>query len=258
MDPSPDIRKRLRNKARKLNKKRKKKKQRRGSSSSGSLEKRSRSSTSDGSLDAGVQEGELFGETSVVRKIANKYPGVLGASWLREVQDHLMTSQGQLWSQVEGPLPPLAVQYFRQVVSAKMSGVMAREYQTLAFMLDLAVQGRVAELCDTAVQRLKSLSSTQSGIHYSISQRLELLPHDRAVPASLQETQAAARAAEQEDRVLHRASKSLRPWGSTYHQESGKGGKGKDGKGKKGKFREGKKGDEAKGNNQGNKKGGTA
>lgn len=166
-----------------------------------------------------------------------------------------MTAQGQLWNQVDGPVPPLAVQYFRQVVAPKMSGAMSREYQTLAFMVDLAVQGRVADLCDVAVQRMKSLSSTQSGIHYGISQRMELLPQDRAVPASLQETQAAARAAEQEDRVLHRASRVYRPCGSWGTQETNKGGKGKEGKGKKGKGKEGKKGDDSKGNNQDAKKG---
>eukprot|EP00438_Fugacium_kawagutii_P019800 Skav234937 [mRNA] locus=scaffold2677:152512:155029:- [translate_table: standard] len=256
MDPCPQVRQKLRKKARRLNKKEKKKKQRKGSSSSGSSTKKSQeSSSSEGSLGEGDRPGELFGETMLVRKIATKYPGVLCASWLRETQDNLMTSQGQLWSQVDGAVPPLAMQYYRQVVSSRMTGAMGREYQSLAFLLDLAVQGRLAEACDVAVQRMKSLSSTQSGVHYSISQRLELLPHDRAIPASLQETQAAARAAEQEDKVLHRASKPYRPWGAQGYQEPNKGGKGKDGKGKKGKNKDGKKGEEGKGGNPENKKG---
>lgn len=116
-------------------------------------------------------------------------------------------------------------------------------------MMDLALQGRIAEMCDVAVQRMKSLSSTQSGVHYAISQRMELLPHDRAIPASLQETQAAARAVEREDKVLQKASKTLKTWGSPQGgAEASKGGKGKDGKGKKGKYKEGKKSEEGKGN----------
>lgn len=248
MDPNPSVRRRFRNKARRLNKKKKKKKQKKDRSSSGSSTGGTRdSSTTEGSLEEGAQPAELFGETSLARKIANKYPGVLCASWVREIQDHLMTAQGQLWSHIDGALPPLAMQNYRQVVSQRMSGAMGREYQTLSFLLDLAVQGRMAELCDVVVQRLKSLSSTQSGVHFTISQRMELLPVDRAIPASLQETQAAARAAEQEDRVLHRASKQYKPWGTPNMTEAGRGGKGKDGKGKKGKFKEGKKPEEGKG-----------
>eukprot|EP00438_Fugacium_kawagutii_P036603 Skav217813 [mRNA] locus=scaffold889:84557:88259:+ [translate_table: standard] len=248
LDPDPIVRKRFRNKARKMNKKRKKKKQKKGDSYSGSSSKGSRDSrSSEESQEEGAQPAELFGETSLVRKIGNKYPGVLTASWLRESQDHLMTSQGQLWSHVEGPVPPLGVQYFRQAVAPRMTGAMGREYQSLAYMLDLSVQGRVAEACDVMVQRMKSLSSTQSGIHYSISQRLELLPVDRAIPASLQETQAAARAAEMEDRVMHRASRVYRPWGSNAPQDPGRGGKGKEGKGKKGKTKKGEKSEEGKG-----------
>lgn len=132
---------------------------------------------------------------------------------------------------------------------------MAREYYSIAYMLDLAIQGRIAEMCDVGVQRMKSLSSTQSGVHYAVSQRLELLPHDRTVPASLQETQAAAKAAEMEDKVLQRASRPSRPWGSPSNQDTWKGGKGRDGKGKKGKQKDGKKGEDTKGGSQENKKG---
>lgn len=248
MDPDPTVRRRFRKKAQRMQKRKKKIKKKKGSSLSGSTSEESGASSSSGHSTQEVgQPSELFGETSVVRKIGTKYPGVLTAAWVRESQDVLMTSQGQMWHQVEGPLPPVSVQFFRQMVAPRMGGAMAREYFTLAYMLDLAMQGRVAELCDVGVQRLKSLSSTQSGVHYSVSQRLELLPYDRTVPASLQETQAAAKAAEQEDRVLQRASKSLRPWGTQSGQESWKGGKGKEGKGKKGKSKESRKGDEQKG-----------
>lgn len=131
--------------------KKKKSKKKKESSLTGSSSKGSRDNTSseDSTQEAG-QSAELFGETLLARKIGAKFPGVLSASWIQECQDLLMTSQGQMWSQVESVLPPLAVQYYRQVVSPRMGGAMGREYYSLAYMMDLALQGRIAETCDVA------------------------------------------------------------------------------------------------------------
>lgn len=129
-----------------------------------------------------------------------------------------------------------------------MTGPMNREYHSWAYCLDLILQGRIAEGADLITQRLKSLSSTQSGIHYSISQKMELLPQERSNPASLEETQEAAKSARQEELVYSKASRAPRLWGTPSSGEAAKGGKGKDGKGKKGKHREGKGKDEGKGN----------
>lgn len=185
-----------------------------------------------------------------MKKLAKQTFGVLTATWLRECQDYLMTAQGQMWSAQVGEVPPIAVHYYRTQVAPKMSGPMSREFHSWAFCLDLLLQGRTAEGADLITQRLKSLSSTHSGVHYSISQKLELLPQERSNPASLEETQEAAKAARQEELVYSKASRAPKPWGTSQGSEQSKGGKGKDGKGKKGKYRDGKGKDEGKANQQ--------
>lgn len=158
-----------------------------------------------------------------------------------------MNAQGQTWSQHVAELPPVGVHYYRSHVAHRMTGPMAREFLSLVYTLDLMVQGRIAQSADVITQRLKSLLSSNSGIHYSVSQRMELLPQDRAVPASLEETQEAARAVRQEELVMNRASKGGRTWGSPGASENSKGGKGKDGKGKKGRGKDHKGKDDSKG-----------
>lgn len=249
MDPQPSKRKSYRKSARKLAKAQKKKKKKKarltsssgsGSSSAGSPSKAGGSESGDSGL-----EENLFGENSLVRLLSKRYPGVLTADWIRETQEYLMNAQGQMWSSHISELPPVGVHYFRSHVAHKMSGPMAREFLSLVYTLDLMVQGHMALAADVVTQRLKSLLSTNSGIHFSVSQRLELLPHDRQVPASLEETQEAAKAAKAEEQVMARASKGGRPWGSNA-SENPKGGKGREGKGKKGKSKDHKGRDEGK------------
>ena len=254
LDPDPEYRKRLVRRARKIadgkKKKKKKKKKEGGSGSAGSGSQSGEASDSSSTHEEGrgVSREELFGATSTAKKISQQYPGVLGAAWLQEAQDYLMDNQGQVWSQKEGEVPPLAVNYFRNVLQGRMTGPMAREYATIAYMVDLMIQGRVAESVDLGVQRLKSLMSSNAGIHFTVSQKLELLPPDRTQAASLEETQEAAKAAREEEKILSRASQNPR-WKTQGPAEQNKGGKGKDGKGKKGKGKDGK----SKDPNQNNK-----
>lgn len=251
LDPRPSTRKKWKKKAKSISKKHKKKKKKGGSKSSSS---RSTSRKSSEESEGVHRDGDKSMETSMVKKMAKRTPGVLTAAWVRECQDYLMTSQGQMWSIQVGEVPPLAVQYFRTQVAPRMSGPMAREYHSWAYCLDLLLQGRIAEGADLITQRLKSLSSTNSGIHYQVSQKLELLPQEKANPASLEETQEAAKSARQEEMVYAKASKAPRQWGANQGGEPPRGGKGKEGKGKKGKGRDGKSRDEGKGAHQDGKK----
>ena len=262
LDPSQEVRKRFIKRARKLvqgkkyKKKSKKRKSRKNSSSPGETDSQASktSSSSSSQEDKGIDQEDLFGGASSVRKVSQEYPGVLTASWIRECQRFLLDSQGQVWTKREGSVPPLAVQFFRNQMHGKMSPPMAREYVTIAFMIDLMLQGRIPESADIGVQRLKSLLSTHSGVHYSIAQKLEIIPADKTNPASLEETQEAARLAREESRVLSRASKPP-SWSTSYGGEPFKGGKGKDGKGKKGKSKEGKGKDSEKGSQGDQKRG---
>ena len=195
---------------------------------------------------------ELFGSSSTAKRVAQEFPGVLTSSWIRECQDYLMNAQGQLWSQQETEVQPLAVQFFRQQAQLKLTGAMAREYLSIAVMIDLGLQGRIAELTDVGTQRLKSLLATASGVHFSIAQKMEVVPLDRTAPASLLETREATRAHLDEERALQRASK--RPQWHGSPSETPKGGKGKDGKGKKGKGKDGKGKEQDRGAGQEQKK----
>ena len=234
LDPDPEVRTRFMRKGRKAaEKKKKKKKKDKGGSSSSSG--RSKVSSCSGSGEEAEMDTEtLFGEQSAAKKISKRAPGVLAAAWLKEAQDYLLTSQGMVWSTHQQEVQPLAVQYFRSQMSGVLKGPVAREYHTLVYAVDLALQGRAAEMMDLLIQRLKSLSSTQSGVHYSISQKMELLPVDKNLPAALEETQAAAEAWKKEERV-YKAAKGGGSWTGSQGSEQPKG-KGKNDKGgKKGK-----------------------
>ena len=260
LDPDPATRRVFLRRAKRLvdgkkKKKKKKRKKKGGEGSSSDSESGSKGSSLSSSFSAGargLEMEELFGSSSTAKRVAQEFPGVLTSSWIRECQDYLMNAQGQLWSQQETEVQPLAVQFFRQQAQLKLSGAMAREYLSIAVMIDLGLQGRIAELTDVGTQRLKSLLATASGVHFSIAQKMKVVPLDRTAPASLLETREATRAHQDEERALQRASK--RPQWHGSPSETPKGGKGKDGKGKKGKGKDGKGKEQDRGAGQEQKK----
>ena len=260
LDPDPATRRVFLRRAKRLvdgkkKKKKKKRKKKGGEGSSSDSESGSKGSSLSSSFSAGargLEMEELFGSSSTAKRVAQEFPGVLTSSWIRECQDYLMNAQGQLWSQQETEVQPLAVQFFRQQAQLKLTGAMAREYLSIAVMIDLGLQGRIAELTDVGTQRLKSLLATASGVHFSIAQKMEVVPLDRTAPASLLETREATRAHLDEERALQRASE--RPQWHGSPSETPKGGKGKDGKGKKGKGKDGKGKEQDRGAGQEQKK----
>lgn len=235
LDPSPEERRRLRRKVRSALKKSKKKS---SQSSSGSSTRRSESLSNEG----------LFPESRKVRSAAKKVPGALAAQALEEMRENLLTSSGQVWAQdFGGAVPPLTLHYFRAVLKAKMSGGLAREGLTLSYLIDLALQGRVAEALDVGLQRLKSLELTASGGDYRISQRLELAPLDTEAVASNLERREALQEAREELKLKAQSGKGSDWWRS----ETWKGSSKSDGKGKKGEGKE-----KGKGGDRWEKKGG--
>ena len=129
---------------------------------------------------------------------------------------------------------------------------MSREYLSVASALDLILQARVAESADLLSQRLKSLESMGNGVHYSIAQRMELLPSERGMIASAAETHEAARRAREEEKVMQKAARGgfRSAEGGTDSGSYGIGlgkGKGKRGKGDKGVKGQEQKGDPKKG-----------
>ncbi len=222
LDPSLDVRRKIKKKVRKAVKKKKKK----DSSAS--------TSTSSSGSQSFSMEG-IFPETRRVRSVAKKAPGALASQSVEEMRDQLVTSSGQMWSQdVGGPVPPLVLHYFRSVMKSRMSGGMAREALTLAYVTDLGLQGRIAEALDVTLQRLKSLEMTSGGSDYRVSQRIELVPPEmEGVATNLQKREAILEAKEDE-RLRYQSGKG----GDWYRSDSwknhekgwGKQAKGKDGK----------------------------
>lgn len=100
---------------------------------------------------------------------------------------------GTGWESEDGQLPPLLSLYNRTYRSSRLSGGVAREFTTLAFIGDLLLQGRIAEGMDALTQRLKSLELTANGTSWATSQKLELVPPAEPSMGTRQEYQVAQR-----------------------------------------------------------------
>ena len=216
LDPDIEIRKIMLKKAKKIAKSKKRK-----STSSGS-------DTSSGeSQDSGE---DLFQEEVRIRAIADRVPGVLAASALKEMQGRLLSHTGQIWEQDPSKLTPLLTAHFRQHLQGKMSAAMGREVRTLCFASDLLLLARPAAALDCLIQRIKALEMQATGTHFNVSQRLELLPRDEEMLAGRMETKEAAREAREEFRIRSGTQRT------NFEVKGGKGDvKGGKGKGTKGK-----------------------
>ncbi|CAL1147167.1 unnamed protein product [Cladocopium goreaui] len=191
LDPSPTVRKRIKKKARRIAKK-KGAKGRSDSSTSGSTS---------GSQGSEVEGGRLFGEEVRVKSLWKAHPGALTLNSLEYIQNMVVTQAGQMWSIDTSSLPPLFSQFWRMILSGKATGAMAREMQTLCFIQDLILQGKIASAADVITQRLKGLEQVAAGSHYSITQRQELVPVDNTVMTTPTEALEASRLHREEARA---------------------------------------------------------
>ena len=223
LDPQPSVRRKIKKKA----KRSAKRKSRRSSSSTSST---SRMSSASGEM--AEDSGHLFGEEVKMKTLAKKYPGALTLSTLEQIQTAVVSQTGQPWELSRESLPPIFSQFWRQMLSPKMSGPMSREAQTLCYLQDLLLQGRIAATCDTITQRLKGLEQVAGGSHYQVAQRQELVPIDSSQMTSPMESLEASRLQREEAKARAAAA---RPWarGSDWERraEEPKGkAKGKDAK----------------------------
>lgn len=234
-DPNPKVRRRCRKRAARIARKKAK-------NSSGESTGSSSGSTSSLSGDRA-----LFGSTNRVHTIGRKLPGVLLTAALEEASDALVTQEGGIYDVQGGTLPPLFSRYFKQNLATRMSPAMRREAQTLAYMLDLGLRGRIAECLDVGAQRLKSLEMMMGGVHYTVAQQTELLPKEETSMSSVPEFTEAARRAREDGRARLEAS---RPYG-TRGAAGGKSEEWVKGGGKKGQPKgKGGKSDQKKGDNE--------
>jgi hypothetical protein len=236
MDPSEKVR----NKVIKLAKKYVRKKGKRSSSGSGSSSESSRMALLE-------DEGDtVFQQAARVRGIADSYPGVLSFQALSQMRSNLMQGLGE--EDHTSSTRPVAVQYYRQVLQKKCSGGVARELLSLCATADFLVKGRVTQALDLVFQRIKSAESTLNGTHWTVSQKLELLPAEQATLTGVPEMKEAQKIAFEESKTRWMASlpegrPSNGPKGSGKGKQSGKEGFRKGSDARKGGKAQGQKGD---------------
>ena len=83
---------------------------------------------------------------------------------------------------------------------------MQRELLTLSHALDQVLRGQPAGAADTLTQRIKSVEQILLGSHWSVAQRLEVLPQDSASITALPEAREAQREVYSEARLRWLAS----------------------------------------------------
>lgn len=186
--------------------------------------------------DGGVEN--FFLQATKAKSLAETHPGALTSQTLGQMKASLLQEAG-LESQRRG-VEPVALQYFRSVLSRKGTGPMIRELYTLSACIDALLRGRPCHALDIMSQRVKSLESTLGGVHWSVSQRLEILGQDAQGLAASQEVREAQRDAYSDQKLRYlaaqpegRAGKSTdKGKGKTYQGREGgkKGGKGAAGK----------------------------
>jgi hypothetical protein len=166
LDPKERVRARVFRNARKHLKRKGKK------SSSSSTSGTSRGTESDEVLD--MSEETVFQAASKVRLVAEGFPGALAGQALAQMRRALLSEIGQ--DDRPGMVKGVALAYYRQVLQGRANGPAQRELLTIATAIDGLISGKVASTVDLLVQRLKSSESTLSGNHWTVSQRLEVLP----------------------------------------------------------------------------------
>lgn len=180
LDPRDKIRNRVVRRARKHLRRRS---ERSSSSDSGSESKRSSSE------DGETAEESIFETASKVRVIAEHFPGALTAQAMSQMRSTLLQEVGL--EDRPNTLHPVAVAYLRQNLQKRASGPTLRELLTLSHYLDSLVRGKVASATDVITQRIKSIEQSLSGSHWSVSQRLEVLPPDSVMLTAVPEAAAA-------------------------------------------------------------------
>lgn len=213
LDPLEKIRNRVAKMARRYVKKKGRKSTSSSASSSSSL-KGGRS---------GEEGDTIFTQAARVRGIAEAYPGVLANQALGQMRSNLLQSWGE--EERTAGVPAIAVQYFRQVLQKKATGAVARELLTLCATADLLIKAKPSQALDLVLQRLKSAEATLGGSHWSVSQKLELLPPEQSSLTDAAEMKEAQKVAMEESKTRWMASQ---PDGRVQSSQKG-GGKGKPG-----------------------------
>ncbi|CAK8987344.1 Uncharacterized protein SCF082_LOCUS930 [Durusdinium trenchii] len=239
LDPKAEVRRKVKRRARKVARRSRNKK--RGSTSSGSG-----TSSSSSQESCEMDDKDLFEPATPTQRVWKQCPGALTMSMIAEAKEALLTQMGTVGEPLEGAVPAIANQYVRQVLMPTMSGPVARESHHWGLLLDLLLTGQVAAAADLGAQRLKALEGHSKGMKPELLRQLELVAQERPSLSSTTEIMKAGRQANEEQKVLQKASfRESQEKGkgqcTDWRDRQAKGDKGgKQEKGKKGKA-EGKK-----------------
>ena len=235
LDPKPEIRRKVKRRARKVARRSRNKK--RGSSTSDT-----ESSSSSSRESAGVEDKDLFEPATPTQRVWKLCPGALTMAMIAEAKEALLTPMGTASEPMEGAVPALVTQYVRQILMpAMMSGPVARESHHCGLLLDLLLSGQVAGAADLAAQRLKALEGHSKGMKPELLRQLELVAQEKPSLTSTTEIMKAGRQANEEVKVLQKASTrdtsekgkgQWKDWREKFDrgEKSGKGDKGRKGK----------------------------
>lgn len=233
LDPRPSVRSKIAKKARKFLAKKGRKEDESSGSSSGSEE----------SGNEEALEQSIFTQAGKVRTAAEQFPGSLSCQTLNQMRMNLLESIGI--DDKKSAMPAVAVQYYRQVLQKKANGPAARELLTIAVAMDMLLKSRPSHAMDVLSQRFKAIESGMSGAHWTVTQRLELIPQDALTLTGVTEMKEARR--EQYDESKLRWQASL-PDGRGMGGQRGNKGKG-GGKEDTGKGKDSRKGNKWQGGN---------
>ncbi|CAK9000910.1 unnamed protein product, partial [Durusdinium trenchii] len=167
--------------------------------------------SAEGSSSSG-DEAHLFEETRKIRKAAMKGPGALSAHTIASMSRALLTHQGLPIEIQDGPVPCVALQYHKQVLSQKLSPPLCRESLNLCAATDAILSGQVALGVDILLQRLKSVESLGGGQSWAASQKLELTPQEGVQLAGVEESKTANKELREE---LKNRQATQRTWGKS-------------------------------------------
>ena len=162
--------------------------------------RRRRSSSSSSGEDSGSAERSerLFrgGDSRDLSVVAAAHPGKLYEMGLKEILKYL--GQRESPSAEEALIDPVFRRYFITIFQAqhpqeKIGIQKTREIHTLCLALDCLAQGRLAEVADLLMQRLKALELAVKDGNWALASQLELLPRNEAGLVSQAEHQRAAK-----------------------------------------------------------------
>eukprot|EP00435_Cladocopium_sp_Y103_P043589 s2515_g12.t1 len=216
LDEVERVRKRVLKRARKyVSKKRSRK------SSSSSSEGSTSTSTTEENLEG--MEG-IFLEDSRARLIAERFPGALSYETLGSMRRSLLTSAGEEADSMG--VRPVAIHYYRQILSKRTTGAQSRELLNLATAVDFLLRGRVCHALDVLTQRMKAQESVAQGAHWGVAQRMEIPISEHASLAAPSELSRAQKENYEDSRTRWLAQSGGKKGDSKGKGESNKGKKG--------------------------------